>query len=160
MQLAQQGHFAGARRVLDLGCGNGYTTAALTQIAPQAQVRGTNVLDSVQGQFCQRMAADYGFSVHADVSAAGAVFASEYFEHIEEPVAHLREVLTRVAPRKLIVANTFTSPAIGHFPTYRVDGAVLDGAGASRAFNATLKQAGYRQLKTALWNNRPAVWVL
>jgi 2-polyprenyl-3-methyl-5-hydroxy-6-metoxy-1,4-benzoquinol methylase len=160
-QLADLGTLVGSKSIVDLGCGAGYSTAALRQIVPSAAVTGTNVLEGAQGKFCLTMAKHYGFALRANLSQVGqadVVFASEYFEHFDHPVAHLLEVLEQCQPRKLIVANTFTSPSIGHFPAYSVDGAMVDGARASRAFNATLTAAGYHQQKLKMWNNRPAVW--
>ena len=162
-QLAKLGVLNDVTSIADLGCGTGYSTAALRQIAPHASVIGTNVLEGTQGRFCKSMADEYGFALRAgpqEVGAVQAVFASEYFEHFPAPLEHLQEVLAACQPRKLIIANTFTSPSIGHFPTYAVNGQQVDGARASRAFNASLTQAGYRQLKLKLWNNRPAVWEL
>jgi len=160
-ELDKAGVFAGAKSIVDLGCGTGYSTAALSQMAPAARVCGTNVLVGEQGKLCLSMAASYSFDLCAniaEVETVDAVFASEYFEHWAAPIEHLREVLAR-RPRLLVIANTFTSPSIGHFPSYAVDGAQVDGATASRAFNATLVDAGYRQRKDLqLWNNRPAVW--
>jgi SAM-dependent methyltransferase len=161
-QLAELGLLQDARRIIDLGCGTGYSTAALCQMAPSAHVLGTNVLDGSQGKFCQEMARRFGFELRADltdVQPADALFASEYFEHFPSPITHLRDVLQQSGhPRLLIIANTFTSPSIGHFPSYEVNGVAVDGAQASRAFNATLSKAGYLQRKLKLWNNRPQVW--
>lgn len=161
-QLAKTSVLAKARRVVDLGCGAGYSTATLTQLAPDAEVFGTNVLVGAQGQLCRAMSDAFGFELHEhlrEVGAADTVFASEYFEHFAAPLAHLHEVLSCCAPQTLVIANAFTSPSIGHFPQYEVDGATVDGATASRRFNAALKHAGYEMQPCGKWNNRPAVWV-
>lgn len=163
-QIADLKLVQGFERIVDLGCGTGYSTAALQQMAPHAQVIGTNVLEGSQGEFCLSMAEMYGFRLRANVAEVGhqdVVFASEYFEHFLAPIDHLREVLQHCSPRMLIIANTFTSPSIGHFPAYSVEGVMVDGATASRAFNAELVRAGYRARKDlSIWNNRPAVWTL
>lgn len=149
------------RRVADLGCGIGYTTADLKAAFPDAEVFGTN-LDGLQMDFARSLGAERGFDVRGTFEGAGPVdlaVASEYFEHIPEPVAHLRSVLASLSPRVFLVANSFTARAIGHFDEYLVDGARLPGALASKAFSAAMKAAGYAKLKTKLWNGRPAVWV-
>ena len=49
------------------------------------------------------------------------IFASEYFEHFYEPIAHLKDILDNCNPKFLVCANGFTGDAIGHFDFYRVD---------------------------------------
>jgi SAM-dependent methyltransferase len=142
--------------VVDVGCGFGYTTAALAQLYPLAlRVSGTN-LPGIQ----QRIAEGLGVRVLPSVDApADLVFASEYFEHFAEPVEHLRSILDVAAPTYLVTANTFNSRSIGHFPSYRVDGETLSGPATSRAFGAEMRRRGYAKLKTGLWNERPTFWV-
>jgi len=149
------------RSVVDLGCGFGLTTAALAQLFPDAEVFGTNIEDVKQRRIADSLGERYGFKV-VEASKIRApvdlVFASEFFEHLPVPVGHLRRVLARMKPRALLIANTFTSPAIGHFPEYEVGDEVLPGRSVSRRFNAVLRTAGYAQQKTRMWNQRPAYW--
>lgn len=150
------------RNVVDLGCGFGYTTAALRQMFPSAKVFGTNIEGTVQTTLAQRLGKRYGFQVGlpANDQAADLVFASEYFEHFESPIGHLRYVLSTYRPRALLVANAFGTRAIGHFHRYKVAGAMLDGKATSRRFHLELRQRGFKKVRTALWNNRPAYWKL
>lgn len=150
------------RSIMDLGCGFGYTTAALKNIFPDAVVAGTNLPDSAQWRLASKLATQHNFEVldgtvgrHVDL-----VFASEYFEHFESPIDHLRTVLSLYTPSTLIVANTFSGYAIGHFLEYRTpSGSYIPGKSMSRVFNATLRDAGYSQRQHGYWNNRPMVWV-
>lgn len=148
--------------VYDVGCGIGFTTAALAELLPHCSVIGTE-LDSPTRRVAEALAAIPGFpsfTMEDQVTQkADLLFASEYFEHFQAPIDHLRELLSVVDPRVVIVASTFTKPAIGHFPEYRTDQGTTTGAATSRAFNAALRSAGFGRLDTKLWNNRPAYWV-
>jgi SAM-dependent methyltransferase len=154
---------AGIDTVVDLGCGIGITTAVLTELIPKATVVGTNVPGCAQYQVAERLGTQYGFTMVPTVGEVPnpgrcLVFASEYFEHFYEPVAHLTEVLDALDPVALIINNSFTQPSIGHFPQYRVDGGEVDGEAVSREFNTAIRGRGYTQPVTSLWNHRPAYW--
>lgn len=147
------------RGVLDLGCGCGFTTLALTNIFPGAKVIGTNVVDSKQMKIAKKLV-DPGQliggldDVNIDIDL---VFASEYFEHIYEPINHLLTVL-ELEPRTVVCANTFITPGIGHFPIYGVNGNEVEGKKASKIFYKTMRDNGYEKMELGLWNNRPQYW--
>lgn len=150
--------------VVDLGNGLGFSTAALREVFPAAQVIGTNLPDTIQWKIASMMANDSGFRMVSDLGrvqtgrAGGLVFASEYFEHFYRPVEHLDEVLNTLRPEHLVIASTFNSPSIGHFKRYRVAGQDLPGIQTSRAFNGRLRERGYAKVPWQVWNNRPTVW--
>lgn len=149
----------GIRSIVDLGCGIGYTTATLRVNYPTAIVRGTNLPGTTQWRFAETLSDEYVFGLSENVEQeADVVFASEYFEHIEAPVAHLRTVVATAKPKALIVANSFSAKAIGHFDNYDVDGAKLDGRKTARAFSSELRSLGYQKVETQLWNSRPTYW--
>jgi trans-aconitate methyltransferase len=151
------------RRVVDLGCGVGLTTAALCELFPGAEVYGTNLLDTTQAAVAKGFGRQYKFKVVEDLNKIKApvdlIFASEYFEHVLAPVDHLHEVLDRLVPRALLIANTFTQMAVGHFYQYRIDGLPVPGFEASKIFNKTLRERGYTKVSTKMWNQRPSYWV-
>jgi 2-polyprenyl-3-methyl-5-hydroxy-6-metoxy-1,4-benzoquinol methylase len=148
--------------IVDLGCGIGLTTAMLAQMYPSADIYGTNLPQTVQFDMAQSLGAEARFAITDDIAAIASpvdlIFASEYFEHILAPIDHLRDVLAQLAPRALLVANSFNTRSVGHFETYRVDGQNMESAKVSRAFNHALRVSGYRKEDTGLWNNRPAFW--
>lgn len=150
--------------IVDVGCGFGFTTAAFKQLFPNARVYATNLPDTFQYRVATRTAEMYGFTLVPDVShipeQADLVFASEYFEHFPEPVAHLEEIIRTIRPKSWLIANAFTAKAIGHFINYTVNGVQLDGKTTSRAFAKTLNRRGYQKIRTNLWNNRPSYWRL
>ena len=148
--------------IVDLGCGFGYTTAAFTEIFPKATITGTNRIGTLQYNLAIETGKQYGFTVLPDINLIkrriDIIFASEYFEHILNPIDHLLDILQKLKPRVLLIANTFSQKSVGHFDYYKVNGSLLDGKTTSRLFNSELRNAGYIQIKTKLWNNRPAYW--
>jgi SAM-dependent methyltransferase len=154
-------HIGPVAHVLDLGCGIGYTSAALLDVFPGARVTGTNIAGAVQTAVGGVLARSHEFTLVSGLSEVprpvSVIFASEYFEHFQDPVSHLEEILA-LEPRVLLIANTFTNKSTGHFVTYSVTGKSMTGEQASRAFNATLRRAGYAQIKTGFWNSRPTYW--
>lgn len=151
--------------VLDMGCAFGYTTAALKAMFLSADVIGIDIAGTCQYKVAQALSEQYDFSLYPDIHDAvgrthiDLVFASEYFEHIERPLEHLRDILDTYEPRYLIIANAFNSLCVGHFQIYRdkVLGAI-HASKISRVFNKLLRDRNYQSVKTKLWNNRPAYW--
>lgn len=147
------------KSALDLGCGFGYTTAALKEIFPNAEVAGTNIPGSVQFRIAEKVGAERGFKMFGSpYRSFDLVFASEYFEHFENPIAHLYDILNVANPKYLVIANSFNAISVGHFPKYECDGSLLKGPAASRFFNQRLRECGYRKVGTKFWNSRPTVW--
>jgi hypothetical protein len=148
--------------IADLGNGFGYTTAALKEIFPQATVYATNFEGGTQWKLASINAKRYGFKMVSDIShipeRVDLVFASEYLEHIYDPVAHMTEIHELVSPRYLIFANSFGTKSIGHFDSYIDNGKKIDGKQMGRIFNTALRKMNYVKVKTKCWNNKPAYW--
>lgn len=146
------------KTIADLGCGLGYTTASLGQIFPDADVNGTNI-PGTQTKFAEDVT---GIKIKSNlkeiVCGADLVFASEYFEHFESPVEHLREVIQELQPKVLIIANAFGAKSVGHFDFYKIEGVATEPRKTSKAFNSELRAKGYKPMQTKLWNNRPMFW--
>lgn len=157
----------GAEKIVDLGCGFAYTTAAVKQIFPNARVYGTNLDGTLQMDVARTMAKDYGFTMAGDpqqiAGPTDLVFASEYFEHMDRPLQHLDTVLETLQPKALLIANAFGPIAIGHFSEYYIyDNTNFPPVAAKKTgalFNSRMKRHGYTAVKTKLWNNRPSYWV-
>jgi 2-polyprenyl-3-methyl-5-hydroxy-6-metoxy-1,4-benzoquinol methylase len=153
-----------AQLLVDLGNGLGITSAVLTEMFPAATVIGTNVPNSSQYKMAQILANQYGFTMVSDANEikqqADLLFASEYFEHFQNPIEHLLHVIENLHPKRMLIANTFTNNATGHFNFYLHQGKEIDGKTMSRLFNATLRSLGYQKVVTKMWNNRPTYWEL
>lgn len=154
------------KSVVDLGCGCGYTTIALKSIFPNANVYGTNLLDTLQYKINEAVfslvdgcyVGDENTNCNVPKSP-DLVFASEFFEHLLEPIVLLRGLLDSYRPKCFIIANSFTQMSMGHFLTYYDNGVPYDGRMMSRRFNAVLRDYGYEQIKTGFYNNRPQVFI-
>ena len=146
---------------LDLGCGIGFTTSSLKQIYPNARVSATNIENTKQFKFCKIMSEKYNFAIYPDVKKISGnqdlIFASEYFEHIENPVAHLEDVL-QLNPKFLIIANSFNTRSMGHFTHYQHKDKIILENKMNKIFNDALRDNNYIKVKTNFWNNRPAFW--
>ena len=157
------------RVIVDLGCGMGHTTAALKQIFPKAEVYGTNIKDTVQYKVAAKLAQQYGFHMRkkAKPLKADLLFASEYFEHFQNPISQLEREIRTYRPKALLIANAFGTRAIGHFEVYDCSSAQDYGGGkrvsgkdVRKTFRKTLLALGYAKQKTNLWNDRPQYWKL
>lgn len=147
---------------VDLGCGIGYTTAGLKELFPEARGYGTNLKGTYQYRLAGELGKERDFTITNDINnikeTIDLVFASEYFEHIEDPIQHLEDVVNTLSPRFFIIANSFNSKAIGHFDTFTYKDKKIDKNKIGKEFNLRLKSYGYIKEKTNLWNNRPCFW--
>ena len=149
----------GVNVVADVGCGIGYTTAGLKELFPSATVYGTNVKGTWQWDECELLGSEYGFTMNMVVDAPlDLVFASEFFEHFDEPIETLNEIIDHGNPKYLVIANSFGSRSIGHFDTYLANGQPVSNKAIGRVFNKELRDRGYRKIETGFWNGRPAIW--
>jgi len=165
--LGVNGHLearlGGVKNVVDLGCGIGFTTQGLSELFPRARVHGTNLNGTLQMKIARRVCVPLGITIAEDPQnlnvQADVVFASEYFEHFQYPIAHLTYVLDTLNPRAMLVANTFGSRSIGHFDTYYANTHMYGGRAMSNLFGSTLRSRGYDKIQTKVWNARPTLWV-
>ena len=93
-----------------------------------------------------------------ELKSIDLVFASEYFEHIENAIDHLIQILTICQPKYLIIANAFNATSLGHFNFYKHDNQLVPKSKMNVLFASTMKEHGYEKMKTKFWNDRPAYW--
>lgn len=149
--------------IVDLGCGFGYTTAGLKELYPEAKVYATQFKDSDQFKIAKKIGKERGFSVFPSIKETkkkkiDLVFASEYFEHIQNPVEHLTEIIESLKPDFIVTANAFGSKSMGHFNEYIHEGNTVGNKAIGRIFSKRLRDFGYSKIKTKYWNDRPAFW--
>jgi len=154
--------------IIDLGCGLGYSTAMLKQAFPNKEIIGTNLEDTEQYSFCEKMSNMYNFKIIESEQKINknidVVFASEYFEHIFDAPINIQRLIEKIKPKFLLLANTFSQKSVGHFNYYEYrnyDAKLLqfvDNKKTSKIFNNVLKRLGYELVKTGMWNNRPNFW--
>ena len=91
------------------------------------------------------------------IGKVDVIFASEYFEHIQEPFEHLEDIILNNKPKFLILANSFNKRAIGHFHKYYYKNQIIDESKAQRRFMEICKANNYKQISAKLWNNTPII---
>lgn len=153
-----------SKSVLDMGCGIGYTTVALKELFPNARVTGTNLENTKQFKFCKLHQTKYDVDFYGkDIKALDQkydlIFASEYFEHLRNPIEQLHQLINNQQPKYLLIANAFNTRSMGHFKEYIHRNELICQSKMNRIFNDALKHYGYKKIKTKLWNQRPAFWV-
>ena len=156
--------FNGVTSVADLGCGIGYTTAALAELFPRARVYGTNIPATQQWAFAADMAERYGFDLLPQYNSiptpVDLVVASEYFEHFVDAPGEVDRTIQRLQPKMLYAANSFATYSLGHFMMHQdMDDQLLDKRSVGKRFTEVLKGHGYTKRATTLWNNKPGLWV-
>ena len=152
--------------IVDLGCGCGYSVVALKSVFPNARVIGTNLKGTLQFELDKRMCEDVeGCSIVDESETLGLgsvdfVFASEFFEHLDNPTSLLENLIKVYNPRYFVIANTFTKMSLGHFEKYHWDDSIFEGRVVTYLFNDYLRSKNYKSLNTGFFNNRPRVWKL
>jgi 2-polyprenyl-3-methyl-5-hydroxy-6-metoxy-1,4-benzoquinol methylase len=152
-----------AKVIVDIGCGIGYTTSVLSQMYPNAKVYGLNLKDTKQWKFCEYMSKKYNFSMIDSIdqieNKVDFIFASEFFEHILDPIEYVSNVINKLSPNYMFISNAFNTQSIGHFNTYELNsGLKVKADKISKIFNLSLKNMNYEKIKTTLFNNKPNVW--
>lgn len=157
---------------VDLGCGIGYSTIGLKEMFPNAKAYATNLKDTKQWTFCKAIFKKRGINLIGSTNEINhnvdLVFASEYFEHVLEPIDHVEDIINNLSPKYLIIANSFNTKSIGHFDYYSCKPehhkqkpeiySYIPKSKISRLFNKFLIEKGYTRVKVKMWNDRPAVW--
>jgi SAM-dependent methyltransferase len=157
-------HLTNIKNIIDLGCGIAYTTATLKEFFPHCKVYGTNLPDTKQFEFCKRMSDFYKFDILTSPQEVGhdidLVVASEYFEHFEDPIKELDNVIESVNPKYLFIANSFNTYSLGHFFTHTFEGKEISAKKMGKIFNDKLRnEYGFKQVDANIWNNKPSFWV-
>jgi SAM-dependent methyltransferase len=148
--------------IVDVGCGIGYSTAAFKELLPDHDVYGFNLSNTTQYKICEKVADKYNFNLTGSLEKIGnidTIFASEYFEHFEKPIEHLKEIVNITNPKYFIIANSFNTTSIGHFITYKHNGKEIDQFKISRLFNENVLACGYKKVKSKIFNSKPNIFV-
>lgn len=152
--------------ILDLGCGCGYSTIGLKAIFPDAVVSATNLKDTLQHKINIHVTENitdiniYDENDVLNLKNVDMIFASEFFEHLIEPIDYLISIIEAYRPKYFVFANTFGTMSLGHFYSYFYNGKEYVGRQVSRKFNDTLRENGYIKIETGFFNHRPSIFKL
>lgn len=148
--------------IVDIGCGISYSTSLLKQLFPEAKVYAINLRDTKQWKLCEVMAERMDFNLIESINEVeepvDILFASEYFEHIYNPIEHVDNIIDTLKPKHMIIANSFNTWGMGHFTQYDVYGTIVSEEKISKMFNLHLKSRQYDNIKCGIWNNKPLIW--
>jgi SAM-dependent methyltransferase len=149
--------------IVDLGCGPGFTTDALSKVIDAKRVVGTNLKNTWQWNHAKNIGIEIVTDIKEVDTRIDLIVAFEYFEHIEDPIQHLKEILS-CSPRFLVVRNGFNGHAIGHFNEYPVDttnelffNMMISTKKMNRLFSQTMRDHGYESTKY-FYNEDPQVF--
>ena len=133
----------------------------MKQVFPNSKVYGTNLETSNQYEVCKYMAKQHDWKIVPSIDyipIVDLVFASEYFEHFENPINHLEDIL-KLNPKYFIIANSFSSKSVGHFDIYyNKNSQQVLGKKYGKVFNSYLRTKGYYKVNTSCYNDRPSYW--
>jgi SAM-dependent methyltransferase len=145
------------RSVVDVGCGIGYSTLAIKEIFPMANVYGTNIDGTKQWDLCKKLGVELRADIE-EISQADLVVAFEYFEHFQDPVEHLKQIVETLQPKYFLIASSFGTTSIGHFISQKYNNKIVVSKGFGRIFNRELRKMGYTQQPTNIYNHKPSYW--
>lgn len=151
--------------IVDLGCGLGLSTSLLKTYYKEAIIYGTNLENTKQWKYASSMAITNGWYLIDDISTIKystqntLIFASEYFEHFENPIAHLDYIINILTPKYIAVGNAFSAVALGHFnDRYKIGNLQLSSRQISKLFNNKMKDYGYT-IAHRFYNSKPVLWM-
>jgi ubiquinone/menaquinone biosynthesis C-methylase UbiE len=154
MQIPDQGR---GLRLLDIGCGTGLSTAALLQVAPQAEIIG---VDGSAGMLAQARAKQWPDSVRfvhsraeglADAGVSGpfdGILAAYLVRNLPDPDPVLQELQALLRPGGVFAAHEYSvrDSRLAGVIWNAVCAAIIIPAGRLRSGDASL----YRYLRTSV----------
>lgn len=154
MQIPDQGR---GLRLLDIGCGTGLSTAALLQVAPQAEIIG---VDGSAGMLAQARAKQWPDSVRfvhsraeglADAGVSGpfdGILAAYLVRNLTDPDPVLQELRALLRPGGVFAAHEYSvrDSRLAGVIWNAVCAAIIIPAGRLRSGDASL----YRYLRTSV----------
>jgi len=148
--------------IIDFGCGTGHSTRALSEIYPKAIVFGTNVKSSWQMEFAKKFNKKNNIKFVSSFKdlpkTCDLALCSEYFEHFEKPIDHLKNIINTCHPKIFMSANSFNMVAAGHFEYFIISNKPIHRSKVGKIFNNELIKQGYEKRIVGFWNNRPNIW--
>lgn len=166
------------KSIVDVAGGAGLTTLLLRQeldeMFPGNDIRVVyhnfgNDENSVQLNFAKSVLE--GVSgieyVYGDIPEAEAYLLFEFLEHIPAPVAWLNDFLSKVSPKIICQASSFSHPQhAGHFEFYDCsltgdESKIANGRSTASQVTKFLNKSGYQKIAHKYcWNGIPQFWAL
>jgi len=159
------------RSIVDVGAGIGLSTMLLAELFPSAKVYYNNITPSLQAEFFEAHK-DYHAPNNKESSRIQSVtekemmqygpfdmlFASEYFEHFEEPMKQTEFLLNQVGFKHLVINNSFNVKAYGHFNEFKYNEILtMQPKQMSKLWLRSIR-AFYDEMEVKCWNGRPKIF--
>jgi 2-polyprenyl-3-methyl-5-hydroxy-6-metoxy-1,4-benzoquinol methylase len=158
------------KSIVDVGAGIGLSTMLLAELFPKAKVYYNNISPSLQHSFfeshkfyrtnCSGLSEnDPAFITEEQMVQHGPfdmLFASEYFEHFEQPMLQTKFLFDNVGFKYLVVNNSFNVKAYGHFNEYECSGK-LTPKQMSKLWLGYAR-CDYKEMEVKCWNGRPKIF--
>lgn len=151
------------KSIVDVGAGIGLSTMLLADLFPEAKVYYNNITPSLQADFFEahkhyctnppQAITEKEMLQHGEYDM---LFASEYFEHFEEPMKQTGFLLDQVGFNHLVINNSFNVKAYGHFKEFKYN-ETLAPKQMSKVWLKFVRQE-YAELKVKCWNGRPKIF--
>lgn len=122
-----------------------------------ANVYGTNIVGTKQWDLCKKLGIELVSAIEG-IGQTDLVIAFEYFEHFEDPVQHLKQIVETLQPKYFLIASSFGTTSIGHFVSQKYNNKKVTSKGFGRIFNQELRKMGYAQQTTNIYNHKPSYW--
>lgn len=159
------------KSIVDVGAGIGLSTMLLADLFPSARVYYNNITPSLQSEFFEEhknakvnnmayKSQPVSAITEEDMRTHGPfdmLFASEYFEHFEEPIKQTDFLLNQVGFTYLVVNNSFNVKAYGHFEQFKHNEILTMPKAMSKLWLKTVRES-YNELDVKCWNGRPKIF--
>lgn len=156
------------KSILDYGAGIGLSTFDLADAFPDTTIYYYNISDFQLVLFNDLMAKFPTKNIVHITSLEGidaeAVFCSEFFEHIKDPVPMAQHISDISGVKYIVEASSFKfHDFAGHYTHFIFDGKPVEAEFGQRMFNKGLRKIGFENSrkthKVSCWNSRPNIWV-
>lgn len=152
------------KSIVDVGGGIGLSTMLLADLFPEAKVYYNNITPSLQADFfeahkhyCTNIPQAMTEKEMLQHGPFDMLFASEYFEHFEDPQQQTNFLLDKVGFKYLVINNSFNVKAYGHFKEFKCVGETLAPKQMSKMWLRTVR-SWYNELDVKCWNGRPKIF--
>jgi 2-polyprenyl-3-methyl-5-hydroxy-6-metoxy-1,4-benzoquinol methylase len=152
------------KKIADIGAGIGALTLSLRDISKNSEIYYIN-LKSKQYDFANYLFTKNNANIiikekYDDVGEVDIILSLDYFEHFENFIIEVQNVLNKLKPKMIIDTSDFTYAFVGHFENYIVNGEKINHKKCFKIFEKILLSYGYKRclITKSFWNNKPRIY--